>query len=56
MADLRITRDKTGGVVIVDVATGRSERIETDKVDRPVDAVIVDKERLPGHFWGRLEA
>lgn len=56
MADLKITRDKSGSVVIVDMASGRSERVETGKAERPFDAVVVDKERLPGHFWGRLES
>jgi hypothetical protein len=55
MADLRITRDRNGTVTITDVASGRSETTATPARNRALEAVVVDKERLPGHFWGRIE-
>ena len=56
MADLKISREKDGTVVITDGRTGRSEKIETPRVERPFEAAIADGQKLPGHFWGRIES
>ncbi len=56
MADLKIARDKDGSVTITDGKTGRSERIETARIERPFVATVADGQKLPGHFWSRLES
>jgi len=56
MADLKIVCDERGNVTITDLRTGREERATIAATDAARELVVEDKERLPGHFWGRLES